>query len=332
MKTRKRQLAHPGIFGTMNNPVAVTDQDLREIAETFTETKKAQVTLGHSDDPKAPRLGYVASVSYDEHKKILAGEVVEADTLSKAVDDGFFPDCSIGAKRRAADGKMYLHHLAYLGEQPPAIKDLEMEAARVFKENEFAAVDGNNGTIIFPAPNSKQLRLSDTPNPVTPAGTPGERNTKENPMDELEQAKADLKVAHDKIAAQDAELAKFKERLAALAEKYPDESIELADSDPRVADLMKQLRGTKQEALLKAARGKLPKAKQGLVSAFADALSVGSSIELADGDQKRQVSPLDLAAEIFAEIPSMVKTGALDLADDGKEKPAIDLAGIMGHV
>ncbi|MDR1420635.1 MAG: hypothetical protein LBI86_09695 [Treponema sp.] len=335
MKIRKRELAHPGIFGTVENPLVVTGRDLREIAETFPDIKKAPVLLGHDGDPKAPRLGYVRSVTYDEKTKTLVGDIVETDVMSKAVDDGYYPDCSIGARRRSLDGKMYLHHLAYLGEEPPAIKDLAAEAAESFKEEALSAVDDNYNVIVFPSPRSRRLCLSDGgPDEATAEKSGGhagaQQKTKETHMDELEKALADLKAANDRLAAQDAELAKLKERLAALAEKYPEEGIELSDGDPRMAMLLKQLRENKRAALVKAASGKLPRAKQGLVARLADSLSLGLSIELADGEAKRKVSQIDLVTGIFEEIPPMVKTGTLDLSD-GEEKQA-DLTGLMGCV
>lgn len=118
MKTRKRELAKAGIFGSADNPIIVTEKDLREIAETFPDQKTAPVQFGHWADAASPRLGNVVSVSYDEKEKSLTGEIEEHDVLFDAVEQGFFPDVSIGAKKRASDGKMYLHHLAYLGEEP----------------------------------------------------------------------------------------------------------------------------------------------------------------------------------------------------------------------
>jgi hypothetical protein len=125
MKTRKREIAKVGIFGSKDNPQIVNEKDLKEITETFAEIKKAPVSLnGHWPDPASPRLGNVINVTYDETTQTLTGEIEEEDALAESVDAGYYPDVSIGARQRASDGKMYLHHLAYLGEEPPAIKDL----------------------------------------------------------------------------------------------------------------------------------------------------------------------------------------------------------------
>ena len=336
MKIRKRELAHPGVFGTEDDPVVVREGDLREVAERFADIRKAPVSLtGHWLNPESPRLGNVVSVSYDEAAQSLVGEVEEQDVLAKAVDEGFYPDVSIGTKRRASDGKMYLHHLAYLGEEPPAIKDLKASIENNFKEagGGIAALENNYGGMFFP-PVSK-LNLAD--------GSPPAYKTKEAFMDEeelkrqLEEAKKkiaeleagkaggspDAKAALDKAAALEVENARLKERekalseqLAKLAEQYPDAGIELSDRlDPRVDAVVKQLRGAKKDTILKAAAGKLPKAKQALVLSLADSLSVGDGIELSDSAGKRKVSQLDLLAEVFEAIPSMVMPGALSLSD-----------------
>ena len=100
--------------------------------------------------------------------KTLLGEVEEQDELSAAVDAGYYPDVSIGAKQRASDGKMYLHHLAYLGDEPPQIKDLESQIAENLSEAEknIAASDATSDKDVrsYPSTAEKQLYLSDTEN------------------------------------------------------------------------------------------------------------------------------------------------------------------------
>jgi hypothetical protein len=101
MKTRKRELAKVGIFGSIDNPIIVTEKDLEEIAKTFAEQKTAPIQFGHWADSASPRLGNVVAVSYDKKTKTLTGEVEEEDVLFDAVEKGYFPDCSIGAKKKS---------------------------------------------------------------------------------------------------------------------------------------------------------------------------------------------------------------------------------------
>jgi hypothetical protein len=101
----------------------------------------------------------VVSVTYDAAAKSLNAEITEEDTLADAVDTGYYPDVSIRAKQRATDGKMYLVHLAYLGQEAPAVKDL---AASVKDSLGIAAADAA-GVRMFPSSSERRLYLSDTP-------------------------------------------------------------------------------------------------------------------------------------------------------------------------
>jgi hypothetical protein len=159
MRTRTREIAKVGIFGSKDDPQIVTERDLKEIEETFAGIKTAPVVFGHWPKPEDPRLGNVASVTYDAAAKTLNAEITEEDVLADAVDSGYYPDVSIRAKQRATDGKMYLVHLAYLGQEAPAVKGL---AASVKESLGIAAAEAS-GARAFPAPSEKRLYLSETP-------------------------------------------------------------------------------------------------------------------------------------------------------------------------
>ena len=61
MKTRTREIAKVGVFGSIENPTAVRESDLIEIAETFKEIKTAPVKLGSHWSENRPRLGLTSS-------------------------------------------------------------------------------------------------------------------------------------------------------------------------------------------------------------------------------------------------------------------------------
>jgi hypothetical protein len=153
MRTRTREIAKAGIFGSKDDPQIVTERDLKEIEETFAEIRKAPVVFGHRPKPEDPRPGNVVSVSYDGAAKSLSAEVEEEDALADAVDAGYYPDVSIRAKQRATDGKMYLVHLAYLGQEAPAIKDL----ASSVKESLGLAAAEAPGARAFPTPSERRV-------------------------------------------------------------------------------------------------------------------------------------------------------------------------------
>lgn len=334
MKTRKRELAKPGIYGTVDNPVVVSRRDLMEIAETFPEIKKAPVSLnGHWPDPAKPRMGNVVAVTFDETTSTLFGDVEEQDVLAKAVDDGFFPDVSIGAKRRASDGKMYLHHLAYLGEMPPAIKNLISDISDSLTDPNFESLAASDSADVFrlPSVQAERLNLSD-PAGQSPAGS--DKSEEEEESMTLEEALAKLKEAEEKNTALTAENEKYQGQLKELAEKYPDSGISLSDSDPRVGKLMGELKAGKKAALLKSAEGKFPKAKEPLLVALADSMSATSSIELSDGEEKKNLSQMDLLKNVFEAMPSPVSEGRLDLSDEGsgEDQEPIDMNALMSRV
>lgn len=295
----------------------VTEKDLREIAETFPEVKKAPVSLsGHWLDPARPRMGNVVAVTYDEQTRTLLGIIEEQDELAEAVDKGYFPDVSIGARRRASDGKMYLHHVAYLGEEPPAIKDLLNNIQNTLQPEMVSASD-KDPVIVFPSVLTTRLELSD----ISKQG--GNRMTVEQAMSELESEKK-------KTAALTKETTQLKEKMEEIARQYPD--VALSDPDPKVKVLLDLLRKAKKEDLVKASEGKVPKAKQTLLLALADHLPMEKSIELSDGETKRSVGIFDLLKETLEAIPLPVQEGRLSLSDPTESMKPLDLSKLFSHV
>jgi hypothetical protein len=307
MKRRTRELARPGRYGSAERPVQVTEQDLREIAETFPDIGEAPVSLnGHDPNPASPQLGAVVSVTYNDQTKTLIGTIAEDDALADAVDRGYYRNCSIGAKRRA-DGKMYLHHLAYLGEQPPAIKNLKSDIGKKLGNPEQIAAADKDGIILIPCP---VLNLSDSdPDEPRPDGE-------------------DDKAAINRLEAENARL---REQLEALAEKYPDEGIALEDRFPmskQARAMREELRALQRGRLAEALAGKYPYARHDLVLSLADALYNGKTIMLSDAcapdKADSPVSVYEALSRVFGAMPLMVKPGVLKFADD--DAPGADRA------
>ena len=297
MKTRKRELAKAGIFGSVDNPVVVTEKDLREIAETFPDQKTAPIQFGHWADAASPRLGNVISVSYDEKEKSLTGEIEEHDVLFDAVEQGYFPDVSIGAKKRASDGKMYLHHLAYLGEQPPAIKDLKKsigDALDKASPEKVAASDGND-FIQMPSAGAVRLYLSDT-----------------NPKKEK------TSMTEEEIKAMQEENARLKAANEA--------------SEKLLADSARSRLEAEKEQLKQAVAGKIPEGDTAKLLNLCDAFESGRTIELADADGgTKKESPVAALAEIFSHIKLPVEPGEMNLSDgaDGAKAGRASYSSMM---
>ncbi len=121
-KTRRWELAYEGIFG--ENGTRVTAQDLQEVKDTF--AGRVPVTPGHNLADYLPAFGFITDLSYNPKTTLLVGEAVElSDLVDEAFEKKMYGNWSIGIRRRASDGKKYLHHVAVLGAQAPAIKDLK---------------------------------------------------------------------------------------------------------------------------------------------------------------------------------------------------------------
>ena len=304
MKIRKRQIAKAGIFGSIDNPTIVKESELEEIAETFKEIHKAPIKLGNHWSDDRPRLGNVISVTYDKKNKALNAEIEEHDTLSQAVDDGYYPDVSIGAKQRASDGKMYLHHLAYLGNEPPAIKDLHdsIEEEMTEAEKEVAASDSKN-IRAFPSVGEKELFLTDS---------------KTEPQ----------KILNKKEALMS------DEEIKAMTEEHARLKAELDAKDKLLSDSFARQRESEKENLRKAAEGKVPEAEMDKLLALADSFEQGKTIELSDGSGKRNTSPVTVLAEIFGKMAKPVEPGELNLSDvSGGAPSGQTLASKMfGHI
>jgi len=302
MKIRKRQIAKAGIFGSIENPTVVKESELEEIAETFPEIKRAPIKLGNHWSDDRPRLGNVISVTYDKKGKSLWAEIEEHDTLSQAVDEGYYPDVSIGAKQRASDGKMYLHHLAYLGNEPPAIKDLHDSIEKDMSEAEKTlAASDTDGIRAFPGTGEKELYLSDT-----------QTKTQKIKIEEALMSEEEIKALREE-----------NERLKA----------EAGAKEKLLSDSLARQRESEKEALRKAAEGKVPEAELEKLLALADSFEQGKTIELSDGTGKRTASPVAVLSEVFGKMAKPVEPGALNLSDSASAAPEKPLASKMfGHV
>lgn len=106
-----------------HNGITISVEDIADMAATF--AGDVPVTIGHELDDTMPAYGWVKSVSVSEDGSTLTGEIDPGTELESAISEGRYKNWSIGAGRNA-DGRMYLHHVAFLGAVPPMIKDLKI--------------------------------------------------------------------------------------------------------------------------------------------------------------------------------------------------------------
>ena len=315
MKTRKRELARVGVFGSKENPLIVNEKDLQEIAETFPQIGTAPVKLGSHWAEGRPRLASVVSVEYDPKTQTLAGEVEEQDVLSEAVDQGYYPEVSIGAKARASDGKMYLHHLAYLGDEPPAVRNLYTDMAEDLHNAEkgVAASDTDTQGRLFslPSPKAPRLYLSDTPIPEPPQPQEPSAGTTA-----AETINKEVTMTPEEISALQAENQRLK--------------IESDKKDKLLSDSAAERIKSEKAQLKKAAEGKVTVPQMEQLMELADTFSSGKEIRLSDTEK---TSPILALARIFETLPEKVGTGPLNLSDPSHASAEENLAAkMMGHV
>lgn len=326
MKTRTRIIARVGTFGSTENPQTVTRDDLAEIAESFAQMNTAPIILGHSFGAKSPRFGEVTKLQLDGEN--LVAQVSEHDVLAAAVDAGFYPDVSIGAKRSSETGKLYLHHLAYLGEEPPAIKDLRNQ---IQTDLQAIAASDKVGTITFP-PSSLKLTLSDQ------GDTMDELAKLKEQLEALQKENAELKEKlsasnddkSDELQSLKTENETLKKKISEIQEKHPE--IVLSDADPQTKLLMDELKKQKREQLAEIAKQKLPPYTNEFVVQLSDALSSNGEIALSDGKKMT-------AHEMFKNILNAIPTSpfydeVIELSDaDGKQqKQKISASEMMKYL
>lgn len=318
------------MFG--DDGTVVTRQQLADCKEVF--DGKCPVVLGHKLADWMPRFGNVAKVELAEGGDSLVGEIEEHDLLKDAREAGFYSDLSVGIKKRAADGKHYLHHTAYLGAVPPKIRDLQI----------FADVG-----VVY---------CADAPGAMVEYSTkPVSAEDRNLAISRITEARRrawsidDAKTALDRLSAWAAEMAltgAIPEELLAQVQQFSDQIPEASKED-EVDDklkkenerLTKELADsnaarllTAKQGLVKSMDGRVPKGKQNLVLALADAVAGNESIELADDDGKKEkVSGLEILKRVLEVIPKPVTPGKSDLGDDPSEpgKP-VDMTKLMSRV
>ncbi len=307
MRVRTREIAKVGIFGSKDDPQIVTEKDLQEIAETFPEVKKAPGQFGHWPDASSPRLSNVIAVSYNPETQILIGTIEEEDILADAVDAGYYPDISIGAKQRATDGKMYLRHLAYLGQEAPAVKDLIAN----IKEPLGIAASDNKDVRTFPSPSEKQLYLSDVPTHESLLERNITKGVEKGPGDSPGTSSVPTKPKQEETTVTDEEAKVLRDENDRLKKENQQKEIALSES-------AKQQKNADKERLKTAMDGKIPKGLQGKVLQLSDTFENGKTIELSDADTpegKRTASAMDVLIEVISALPIPVETGVLNLSD-----------------
>lgn len=113
--------------GIQRNGQPVDEEILKSVVRNYNDDARPPVTLGHpaKGDDKVAALGRVANlqmgVREKDGKPVLIGEQIYTPELEALEDSGQFEGQSAGIYPVPdKDGEFYLHHLAQLGQLPPA--------------------------------------------------------------------------------------------------------------------------------------------------------------------------------------------------------------------
>ena len=277
------ELAKTGKFGA--NGSVITKQMLKDVIDTF--DGKCPVSLGHYMARKDwwPSWGNVENVSLKEDQDgvnaTLIGDVSINPTLKEAMDNKLYPSWSISIPARAADGKYYLHHLAFLGAVPPKIRDLEIFETKEGAIPENAIKANGEGT------DFADYAFFD--------------------VSDFADAQPEAKEEPGKDAHPEPEV-----------EKKPEEKDNFSD-DPTLAKARQIVKESHLNKLKDAAKGLLPVGKEELLQEFADQV-LTDDFDFADTEKRTSIDVLtDLFAAIKSK--PHVSTGKLNNFSDHLGEP-----------
>ena len=283
-KIRTWQLCRTGTFG--QDGAKITEQDLREITETFTPTRP--ITIGHdaAHGDNFPKFGDVLLIDgiYDDPKhrgeKVLVGQVILHPELEKQFSDkddgdGCYKGWSVTIPKRGSDGKRYLHSLAICGATPPKIPGLEQLMVKsCYSDGDSVEVFDFSDAIDY---------------------------QEEIPMTDEEKKKMEALEAENKKLKEDAEKAAASQKAGEDKKEKFSDSQEYADMQKKIEDL----EASRKEAVVKGVCDKFADIPAGLkdsVQKVAGVLaSTAESFEFSDKDgNKSSKTALDLFSDVIS--------------------------------
>jgi len=115
------------------------EKELQQISSSYDPSNyEAPIVIGHLSDPSykgkstIPAFGWIGKIKIiGDHLKLVASQFSEQ--LKEFIKDGFYKKVSVALfqpddPNNPTPGKWHLHHLAFLGGVPPAVKGLEQLA------------------------------------------------------------------------------------------------------------------------------------------------------------------------------------------------------------
>lgn len=311
-KLIRLQIARTGTFGADGR--TIVRQDLQDVLDTF--DGKAPISLGHY----AARQDWMPSWGNVENLMLEAGDGEEAtlvadisirDVLWDAIKSGFYPGWSVSIPTKP-DGKHYLHHLAFLGAMPPAIRDLKIiETADGDMPEGSIKISGEPG---FNYSDQVLFCSSDF------SDEPKELDIKP------ETAKEEVKDGREEPGEEKG--SKEDNREGSKKEEKNEDKTDQGFSDNGNKAFLEKARkvysSSVKAKLDKAVEGRLPAAMKDKVHEFAD-LAL-SSWDFADAEEEPRI--ITLFEEILSSISALPKPGRMNFSDEERDVGKVDVSNL----
>jgi len=314
--------------GNHRNGQYLTKTDLEQAIKNFKDTRP--VTIGHIKNGKEPKYGDVKTLSIKGNR--LIGDVSLLPEVEPLFKKGLYNKWSSGFKKNNDIGT-YLHHLALLGGEPPAIEGLnvvefvdnaeckmknaewlKMQNAELLKRNE------KTGDIQFLVFSDQIIK---------------EKNKEGKKMDEdLKKALEGIQKSIDELSKRVETIEKGKDE--AKKEDNPTLEKENEELKKQVKEFADSIKKNKSDNLKKMLEGKIPKEKVDALIGKLD--KADTSFDFSDGDchepkgsrNDGRLDIYDLIVNTFSGIPEAVKEGEINFSD-GKN-PSISTSEILAKV
>lgn len=137
--------------GVQKNGKPVDIDILKQVVKNHSEQSRAPISLGHpgKDADKVAALGRISYPRVEGNELVV--ELVYTPELEQLEDAGKFEGFSAGIYPRPDDGEYYLHHVAALGQLPPAadIKTRDVVNLSVDTPEEMITLSANIKTELY---------------------------------------------------------------------------------------------------------------------------------------------------------------------------------------
>lgn len=302
-KLVRLQIARTGTFGADGRTIVL--QDLQDVIDTF--DGRAPISLGHyaARQDWMPSWGNVENLmleSTGEGEATLVADITIRDVLWDAIKTGFYPGWSVSIPTKP-DGKHYLHHLAFLGAMPPAIRDLKI-------------LDTADGDVPEDAIKVQREDISPEVTALYSYADFGEDGRPEEVIQDKDDEGAETPAGEKEPESEEDD--EKEEKPEEAAPPAQEEKKDFSDSASKVVEKARKVFSSSIKASLDAAmEGKVSAALKAKVHEFAD--EALSSWDFADAAEEPKI--ITLFKEILEGIGKRPKPGRMDFSDHKEEKP-----------